>query len=48
VELFKLLGGWVIGDLQRMPKSPFAVVPGPLTSFRQAAGSSTVPTGYWI
>jgi hypothetical protein len=28
VELFKLLGGGVMGDLQGMPKSQLAVLPG--------------------
>ena len=48
VELFRLLGGGVMGDLAGLPASQLAVLPGhhPLRAAR-APGSSTAPTGCW-
>ena len=47
VEMFKLRGGGVMGDLSGMPESQLAVLPGTSTSSRPAPASSTARTGCW-
>src|SRR4029077_18741213 len=46
VELFKLLGGGVMGDLQGMPKSQLAVLPG--TAHFVPPGHGLLDRGDWL
>jgi pimeloyl-ACP methyl ester carboxylesterase len=45
VELFKLLGGGVMGDLAGLPKSQLAVLPGTTHFVPPAVRSWTAPIG---
>jgi pimeloyl-ACP methyl ester carboxylesterase len=46
IELFNLLGGGVMGDLQGMPKSQLAVLPG--TSHFMPPGSGLLDRADWL
>jgi len=46
VELFRLLGGGVMGDLQGMPKSQLAVLPG--TSHFMPSGVGVLDRTHWL
>ena len=45
VEMFKLRGGGVMGDLSGMPESQLAVLPGTSHLIPPGSGSSTAPSG---
>jgi hypothetical protein len=46
VELFKLLGGGVMGDLQGMPPSQLAVLPG--TAHFVPPGHGLLDRAHWV
>jgi hypothetical protein len=47
VELFRLRGGGVMGDLAGLPESRLGGCRAPPTSCRLASGSWTAPFGCW-